>query len=484
MDSITLQTRDNAIASGDVIGRLGFAASSESDGTNATLVAAKIETKAEKTFSASNNAASMVFYLANDGAAASKMTLSPAGNLALDGSIQLENHKFVAGKQTGGATRNILGLDDANEVQLGNNNVATNLKGSSITIAAATTVNGALKVKNGDTSAGFIEFYEDSDNGTNKVTLIGRTSTGSDLTISLPAYTGTLVCSAGTHTITASAVTDTPLINKGANSQSASLQEWQDNSATKLLAVGPDGGLELPDNAPDTTTNKLYNDGGTLKFNGSAVGGGGGVDAANGVDNRIATFTDSDSLNGEANLTFDRSALTCIGTMTVGVDDTGHDVKFFGARSGSYVEWDESENRLHLVQGAYVNQPVPATGSTTEDATLQIDLSKGNYFNILLGNDISAVQFENATIGQKFIIRFIQATSGTGWGISWSTVRINGSVAAELKWASDIAPTMTGNDGTQHQGHKDVYGFLCTATGGSTNDTKFDGFIIGHDIPN
>jgi hypothetical protein len=29
-------------------------------------------------------------------------------------------------------------------------------------------------------------------------------------------------------------------------------------------------------------------------------------------------------------------------TINVGVDDTGHDVKFFGATSGSYFLWDES----------------------------------------------------------------------------------------------------------------------------------------------
>jgi hypothetical protein len=46
-------------------------------------------------------------------------------------------------------------------------------------------------------------------------------------------------------------------------------------------------------------------------------------------------------LDGEANLTFTGSALTCIGTVTVGVDNTGHDVKFFGATSGSYWLWDE-----------------------------------------------------------------------------------------------------------------------------------------------
>jgi len=350
--------------------------------------------------------------------------------------------------------------------------------------------------------------------------------------------------------------TDVCIQVKAHSSQSANVQSWRTNGGTEFVGIGPDGGVVLPDNAPNSTTNKLYNDGGTLKFNGSAVGGGGGVSGdtfatdlkigrdsqnlvdfattdnkiilrANNVnqvsliDNVFGPEADSDVDLGTTSLRWKDAYVDSItvtgeidgdsldiegdadingttnldavdidgnvqldGTLTVGVDDTGQDVKFFGARSGSYVEWDESENRLHLVQGAYVNQPVPATGTTTEDATLQIDLSKGNYFNILLGQDISAVQFENATIGQKFIIRFTQATSGTGHGISWSTVRIDGSTDAELKWAGNIAPTMTGNDGTSHQGHKDVYGFLCTATGGSDNDTKFDGFIIGQDIPN
>ena len=33
-------------------------------------------------------------------------------------------------------------------------------------------------------------------------------------------------------------------------------------------------------------------------------------------------------------------------TLTVGVDDTGHDVKFFGATAGKYMLWDESANAL------------------------------------------------------------------------------------------------------------------------------------------
>ena len=37
------------------------------------------------------------------------------------------------------------------------------------------------------------------------------------------------------------------------------------------------------------------------------------------------------------------------GTLTVGVDDTGHDVKLFGASAGAYMEWDESADELRLM---------------------------------------------------------------------------------------------------------------------------------------
>jgi len=48
-----------------------------------------------------------------------------------------------------------------------------------------------MSVKNGATSAGFVEFFEDSDNGSNKVTLIGPASTA-DVTVVLPSAAGTV----------------------------------------------------------------------------------------------------------------------------------------------------------------------------------------------------------------------------------------------------------------------------------------------------
>ena len=96
MDSIILQTGDTTVTDGDVIGRLGFAASSET-GTNARLVVAKIEAIAEESFDASNNATEMVFSLAADGAAASKMILTSAGNLNIGGELQTTNIGYTDG---------------------------------------------------------------------------------------------------------------------------------------------------------------------------------------------------------------------------------------------------------------------------------------------------------------------------------------------------------------------------------------------------
>lgn len=81
--------------------------------------------------------------------------------------------------------------------------------------------------------------------------------------------------------------TDISLLVEAKASQSASLQEWWDSSDTKLLAVGPDGGLELPSNTPSTTTNKLYNDGSKLNFDGATLPKSDPVAGASGIHNMM-----------------------------------------------------------------------------------------------------------------------------------------------------------------------------------------------------
>ena len=63
---------------------------------------------------------------------------------------------------------------------------------------------------------GFLEFFEDSDNGTNKVTLIGPASTA-DVTITLPSTAGTVALTGGSLTIpdggTIGSVSDTDVLS-------------------------------------------------------------------------------------------------------------------------------------------------------------------------------------------------------------------------------------------------------------------------------
>jgi hypothetical protein len=47
-------------------------------------------------------------------------------------------------------------------------------------------------------------------------------------------------------------------------------------------------------------------------------------------------------------MTLASGGLTVLGTITVGVDDTGHNVKFFGASAGAYFEWTEASDQLEL----------------------------------------------------------------------------------------------------------------------------------------
>ena len=105
----------------------------------------------------------------------------------IDGAVQIDNTVTVGVNDTGydvkffGATSGKYMEWDESADQL---EVVGNFD-----VTGTASVTGTFQVKNGATSAGKIEFYEDSDNGTNKVTLIGPASTA-DITLTLPSSDG------------------------------------------------------------------------------------------------------------------------------------------------------------------------------------------------------------------------------------------------------------------------------------------------------
>jgi hypothetical protein len=119
-------------------------------------------------------------------------------------------------------------------------------------------------------------------------------------------------------------------------------------------------------------------------------------------------------------------------TVTVGVDDTGYDVKFFGATAGAYMLWDESADDLILggAAGLSVNSAATVggtlgvTGVVTANAGVVVDnftldgttlaLSSGNFTldvsgDINLDSDSGYVLFKDAGIEHA---RIFQNNSG------------------------------------------------------------------------
>ena len=66
--------------------------------------------------------------------------------------------------------------------------------------------NAGVQLKNGSTSAGFLEFFESSSSGSNKVTIIGPASTA-DITLTLPTTAGTVATEEAATTIAADEAT-------------------------------------------------------------------------------------------------------------------------------------------------------------------------------------------------------------------------------------------------------------------------------------
>ena len=221
------------------------------------------------------------------------------------------------------------------------------------------------------------------------------------------------------------------------------------------------------------------------------------------------------------------TTISAAGAVTVGVDDTGYDVKFFGATSGAYLLWDESADKLLTAGGAVVDivkdklliggtavtttaaelnilDGVTATstelnyldittlGTTeaskavtadangvvkfdngvqqestavTSGTSVTLDLNAGTVFTITLAHNIGTFTWSNpASSGYASVFSLQVTQDGTGGRtISWP---------ASVDWASGTAPTLSSgaND-------VDVFVFF-TVDGGTT----YYGFTSGQDL--
>ena len=126
------------------------------------------------------------------------------------------------------------------------------------------------------------------------------------------------------------------------------------------------------------------------------LAGAAGIDLAGDLDVDGTTNLDAVDIDG---------AVQIDSTVTVGVDDTGYDVKFFGATASAYMLWDESADDLILAGAAGLSVDGTADLDNTDiDGTLVVDgsnisLDSTSTLNIDNSNTSNGITVGTATSG-------------------------------------------------------------------------------------
>tara|TARA_Y100000296_G_C5177012_1_gene260673 strand:+ start:2145 stop:3101 length:957 start_codon:yes stop_codon:yes gene_type:complete len=93
------------------------------------------------------------------------------------------------------------------------------------------------------------------------------------------------------------------------------------------------------------------------------------------------------------------ASLALSGTLTLGINDTGFDAKFFGDTAGKYLLWDSSQDDLIISGAVGINNTDPDASYAAADDLVIGSTSAGNSgMTILTGTGVSgAIYFADAT---------------------------------------------------------------------------------------
>ena len=113
------------------------------------------------------------------------------------------------------------------------------------------------------------------------------------------------------------------------------------------------------------------------------------------------------------------------GSVLVGVNDTGHDVKFFGATSGKYMEWDESADQLNVLGTAgvgiartegtlHVHTASSGSGATPSTSADDLVVENSTYAGISIltpSDSIGSIYWGDVEANQQGRIQYDHSTN-------------------------------------------------------------------------
>jgi hypothetical protein len=168
------------------------------------------------------------------------------------------------------------------------------------------------------------------------------------------------------------------------------------------------------------------------------------ADQYNNLRTDVLATHDHDGTDGSATIsatTFDGVATvsanwTFTGTITVGVDDTGKDVKFFGATSGNYMLWDESTDDLVIAGSSELYFYDAAGGEHIKSDGTDMTIYAGADLNLTAVTDINIPSNVGLTFGNDG-----EKIEGDGTDLTIEGNNINLTATADIVIPANIGIT-------------------------------------------
>ncbi|MAJ58172.1 MAG: hypothetical protein CMI74_08965 [Candidatus Pelagibacter sp.] len=324
---------------------------------------------------------------------------------------------------------------------------------------AGVTANAGIETKNGATGAGFVKFFEDSDNGTNAITLQGPAST-SDVTFTLPSADGSnnhvlKTDGSGNLSFAAQSVSSIAADDISTGDAAVTISTSSGNITIDAAANDTDIIFKGTDNTADITMLTLDgSDAGTATFNHDIIlgndsfiqfGGASETISGDGTDmtiaaNNLTVDAAADIILDAAgnNVTFksggtsilDISNSSSDAVITSSVQDK--DIIFKGDDGGAAVTaltLDMSAGGTSIFGAAAFN----AEATLTDASTISWDVAASPVAKVTLGANRTLGAGSNAVAGQFVSLLVIQDGTGS------RTLSFN----AVYEFTADTAPTLT-----------------------------------------
>ena len=358
--SLLLSTGELTNVDGGILGRIDFQAPLDNAGTDARLVGASIWAEADATFSSTVNTTDLVFAAATSETAGAVMRMKKA-------SLSPET---TDGMSLGTTALNWsdLFLDSGAVVNFDSGDVTLTHTSNTVTVAGGTWATAALTAST-ITGSGILK-TDDTTDATS--TTDGSLQTDGGLSVAKDAIIGNdlkllsdsavLALGDGSDaTLTHDGTTGVTIAANPITITSATAATW--STSAGALTVNGAGGVNVQEGGATIigiSDSRVLSTSNTASIDMDATGAiavnssGGVISVANdNVDQNVNLATAGTRtlnigiLDGTDTTTItSKGNQTHSGTITVGADDTGYDVKFFGATASSNLLWDESADDL------------------------------------------------------------------------------------------------------------------------------------------